>query len=194
MIDNKRQKVEGFVLIRYPNTGEKLVDKKNAIHYENLSESIALSLGNRSNGFIQNMAFGNGASTVSGIGTVTYFAPNTSGSNAALYNQTYTKPVNDASPLNLAPETNYIRVNHLNGNVYTDVITTCLLDYNEPSGQAAFDDSTTENGDFIFDELGLVSYDSSTGGKLLTHVIFHPVQKSLNRQIEVVYTLRIYMT
>jgi hypothetical protein len=47
--------------------------------------------------------------------------------------------------------------------------------------------------DYVFDELGLRSYDSNgvSSGKLLTHVIFHPVQKSLNRLIQIDYTVRI---
>lgn len=190
---NVNNKVEGFVLIRDANTHEVLVEKKNAIHYENFSESLGLSLANRSTGFIQTMAFGNGASTVSGIGTITYFPPNSSGSSASLYNQTYSKVVNDLSPLNTAPQSNYIQINHVSGNVYTDVVVNCLLDYAEPSGQQAFDTETSADGAYVFDEMGLISYDTS-GGKLLTHVIFHPVQKSLNRQIEIIYTLRIYMT
>ena len=50
------------------------------------------------------------------------------------------------------------------------------------------------NSDFVFDEIGLraSSQDSILGnGRLLTHVIFHPVQKSLNRLIQIDYTVRI---
>ena len=45
--------------------------------------------------------------------------------------------------------------------------------------------------DFVFDELGLRSYNPDGVGKLLTHVIFHPVQKSLNRLLQIDYTIRI---
>lgn len=185
--------VEGFVLITDKETGEVIVDKKNAIHYENFSEALALSLANRSNGFIQDMVFGNGASTVSGTGAITYFPPNDTGSTATLYNQTYAKLVNDQNPLNDAPASNYIRVNHTANSVYSDIVITCLLDYQEPAGQEAFDDSTSLDSAFVFDEIGIRAYDASGAGKLLTHVIFHPVQKTLNRTIEVRYTIRIYM-
>ena len=79
-----------------------------------------------------------------------------------------------------------------NGKVYTDILVSCLLDYGEPSGQQAFDNSTDFNGDFVFDELGLKTWNgSATELRLITHVIFHPVQKSLNRQIQIDYTVRI---
>ena len=45
--------------------------------------------------------------------------------------------------------------------------------------------------DKLFDELGLKSYSSAGDSLLLTHVIFHPVQKSLNRLIQIDYTVRI---
>lgn len=195
MLTKVNNSIEGHVLIRDANTHEVLVDKKNAIHFENMSEALALSLANRSSGNLHEMVFGNGASTVSGIGAITYFPPNVIGSDARLYNQTYSKIINDQSPLNNDRSHNFIRVQHAENNVYSDVIITCLLDYNEPPGQELFDDASSTEGEFVFDELGLKAFNSTPGaGKLLTHVIFHPVQKSLNRSIEVVYTLRIYLT
>jgi hypothetical protein len=62
-----------------------------------------------------------------------------------------------------------------------------LLDYTEPAGQQAFDNSATMTGTYVFDELGLLSESE----KLLTHVVFHPVQKALNRLIQIDYTIRI---
>ena len=44
----------------------------------------------------------------------------------------------------------------------------------------------------MFDELGLKLWQGSASDlDLITHVIFHPVQKSLNRQIQIDYTVRI---
>ena len=53
-------------------------------------------------------------------------------------------------------------------------------------------DDATIDGNFVFDELGLKSWEGVIGeGNLLTHVVFHPVQKSLNRLIQIDYTVRI---
>ena len=85
-----------------------------------------------------------------------------------------------------------MEVRHTAGNKYTDIVVTCTLDYGEPTGQAAFDNTTNFNGDYVFDELGLKTWNgSATDLRLITHVIFHPVQKSLNRQIQIDYTVRI---
>jgi hypothetical protein len=80
---------------------------------------------------------------------------------------------------------------HVNGATYTDILVSCLLDYSEPSNQDAFDNSININGDYVFDEMGLRSYNSSGTGSLLTHVIFSPVQKSLNRLLQIDYTIRV---
>ena len=168
------------------------VDKKNAIHYENFSVALAKSISNRTTGYIEEMHFGNGGTTVDSTGTITYLTPNSSGDNANLYNKTYSKSINDTSSLNLDASRNKITTAHTNGTTYTDVIVTALLDFGEPAGQSAFDNTTTLNDTFVFDEIGLFSWEGSAGeGNLLTHVIFHPVQKSLNRLIQIDYTIRI---
>jgi len=185
-------KIEGFVKILDPNSGEILVDKKNAIHYENISIAMAETLSNRNVGWIYQMAFGNGGSSVDPTGVITYLPPNTTGQNADLYNETYAKVVDDNSSANTDAVNNKMTVLHTTGKVYTDILVSCLLDYGEPAGQQAFDNSTNFNGEYVFDELGLKSWNGSvTDLRLITHVIFHPVQKSLNRQIQIDYTLRI---
>ena len=185
-------KIEGFVKIHDPKTGEILLDKKNAINYENISVCMANTLSDKTTGFIYQMAFGNGGSAVDATGVITYLPPNTVGTNASLYNETYTKVVDQNNAANQDPGNNYMTVVHTSGQVYTDIVVTCLLDYGEPAGQQAFDNSTNFNGEYVFDELGLQCWNgSSTNLLLITHVVFHPVQKSLNRQIQIDYTLRI---
>jgi hypothetical protein len=189
-------KVEGFIKIHDPNNGEVFVEKKNAINYETMSEAIADTLSSRGYGEIYEMAFGNGGASVSDTGVITYLPPNVTGQNAALYNQTYAKIVDDTSVFNLDPTRNKMTVTHTTGKYYTDILVQCLLDYGEPAGQAAFDNSTQTDSSYIFDELGLLArYGTDATGnvitRLLTHVIFHPVQKSLNRQIQIDYTVRI---
>ena len=184
--------IEGFLKIYDPNNGEVFVDKHNAIHYENMSIALAQSLANKNLGYVYAMAFGNGGSSVDPTGVITYLPPNVTGENADLYNQTFIKVVDDNSPANTDPKRNNLSVLHTSGRVYTDVLVTCLLDYGEPTGQQAFDNSTNFNGEYVFDELGLKSWDGTSNElRLITHVIFHPVQKSLNRQIQIDYTVRI---
>ena len=189
-------KVEGFIKIYDPNNGEIFVEKSNAINYETMSEAIADTLSSRGYGEIYEMAFGNGGASVDATGVITYLPPNVTGQNAALYNQTYAKIVDDTSVFNLDPTRNKMTVFHTTGKVYTDILVQCLLDYGEPPGQEAFDNSTQTDSNFVFDELGLLAnYGTDANGdvitRLLTHVIFHPVQKSLNRQIQIDYTVRI---
>ena len=190
----------GHVLIRDKKTKEILVDKFNSINLENMSIALAYSMADMSTGHIQSMVFGNGGTIVSAVGTITYLPPNVT-TNAALYNQTYSKVVNNQSPLDTNSAENYITINHTPGTLYSDIQVVCTLDFNEPSGQSAFDNSPVAdgnvlnvNGTYIFDEIGLVTYNQLGNGSLLSHVIFHPVQKALNRSIEIIYTIRLILS
>jgi hypothetical protein len=189
--------IQGHIKIFDPVTGEEFVNKRNAIHYENISVALAQNISNKSQSFIYEMHFGNGGTAVDPTGVISYLPPNTNAQNSNLYNPTYFKIVDDTSVKNTDPARNNITVLHTPGNIYTDILVTCLLDYGEPADQSAFDNSQSLNGDYVFDELGLKarSLDGSEGltttGLLLTHVVFHPVQKSLNRLIQIDYTVRI---
>lgn len=183
--------VEGHIKIFDPESQEVYVNKRNAIHYENISIALAQSLANTGQGFVEELVLGNGGTTIDPTGIITYLTPNTSGSNADLYNKQYVKVVNDRSKTNTDPTRNFIETRHVTGTNYTDLFVTCLLDYGEPDGQNAFDNSTSTQDTFIFDELGLRSMSLTGTPLLLTHVMFHPVQKSLNRLIQIDYTVRI---
>jgi hypothetical protein len=180
--------VEGHIKIFDPETKEVFIDKRNAIHYENMSVAMAQSLSNQGTGWISEMMFGNGGTVVDPTGLITYLTPNTYGTNSSLYNQTYAKVVDQNSATNADAVRNKMEIRHVSGATYTDIVVSCLLDYGEPSGQEAFDNSVDMDGEYVFDELGLKAFGSN---KLLTHVIFHPVQKSLNRLIQIDYTIRI---
>jgi len=182
----------GFLKIYDPITNEVFVDKTNAIHFENLSEALAQSIANNSVGKIYAMAFGNGGTTVDSTGLIAYNPPNVIGQNANLYNPTYAKVVDNNSAANVDPSRNKLSVLHTSGKPYTDILISCLLDYGEPAGQQAFDNAVDTNGPFVFDELGIKVWNGSADNlKLITHVVFHPTQKSLNRQIQIDYTIRI---
>jgi|TARA_A200000159_G_scaffold11800_1_gene9941 hypothetical protein len=182
---------EGHIKIFDPETGEVYQDKRNAIHYENMSVAIVNSLSNQGEGTVYEMAFGSGGTTVDPTGLITYLTPNTVGSNSSLYNQTYTKVIDQSSIANADPVRNKMEVRHISGATYSDIVITCTLDYGEPDDQQAFDNSVNMDSNFVFDELGLKWYNPNGTGKLLTHVVFHPVQKSLNRLLQVDYTIRV---
>lgn len=186
--------IQGHIKIFDPKSNEIFVNKRNAIHYENFSIGLAQAMSNQGQGFIAEMCFGNGGTRIDPTGIITYLTPNSVGLNATLYNQTYIKNIDSNGSSNLDPSRNYMEIRHITGTAYTDILVSCLLDFGEPNGQQAFDTSTDLNSEYIFDELGLRAYspDGIAGnGMLLTHVIFHPVQKSLNRLLQIDYTVRI---
>lgn len=194
MLNQKEQgliHVEGHVKIFDPISNEVYINKRNAIHYENFSVALAGAMSNQDSGFIGEMCFGNGGTSIDPTGIITYRTPNTIGAEAALYNQTYAKSVDPKRSSNNDPARNYMEVRHRAGAFYSDILVSCLLDFGEPRDQLAFDNETNAQANYVFDEIGLKSYSQNATGYLLTHVIFHPVQKSLNRLIQIDYTVRI---
>lgn len=171
----------------FDENGNIILRQNNQIHPENISLAVAQSLSNKAMGPIEKMVFGSGGSVVNGVGNITYLAKNVIGSNALLYNQTYEKIVDDENIQNVDPSRNNIQVFHVDGNIFSDIMITCTLELSEPSGQRFLDNAVSTEEDYVFDEIGLVNYD----GKLLSHVIFSPVQKSANRIIVIKYTIRV---
>lgn len=179
---------KGHVTITDLTTGEILVDKDNSVHYGNMSWAVSQALAGYNAGHITHMAFGNGGSTTDMSGKILYRLPNTSNvqnSNAQPYNITYDKILVPGTEITVVDsETNY-----------SDLVFTVLFDYNEPAGQNTDDTEMPVVEEFVFDELALFAGDPdpNADGRMLTHVIFHPTQKAGNRQLEIVYTLRIQM-
>ena len=123
---------EGHIKIFDPESGEIFIDKRNAIHYENISIAMVQSLSNQGLGSIYEMSFGNGGTTVDPTGLITYLTPNTIGTNSSLYNQTFTKIVDQNAVENTDPFRNKMEIRHVSGATYSDILISCLLDYAEP--------------------------------------------------------------
>ena len=179
--------IDGHVLVKDYETGEILLDKHNAINYVNMAVALASLLANEleeeSNATwnITNIAYGNGASTVDVSGSVAYKTPDVQTTTGELYNETYRKSVADVDSENKIDVVKYA------GKTFADVVITSTLDYAEPADADTLDQASDFADDYIFDELGLVT----DSGHFLTHIVFHPIQKSMNRKIQVIYTLRI---
>jgi len=188
-------KVTGHVKAEDRKTGEILLDKNNAIHNENMALAIARGLANEQNHQIYTMSFGNGGTYVeTGVGggyQLHYNSPNILDSNATLYHETYNEIIDDDQT-----SSNGNQVVTSTGSIENTflVICTCTLSSLEPSGQStddSFDEVLTSTSSteeiFSFDELGLKTPDN----KLLSHIIFNPIEKTANREIIFTYTLTV---
>ncbi len=197
-IEQPRLFVKGHVLITDitdPDNVSIVVDKSNAIHPENMSQAIANALAANvdsmgiSLGAISEMRFGNGGTVVLSTGRVTYKTPRIS-SFGGLYSETYAKKINANVNAGVESEYNNVSTVHIPGQVYTDIVCLCTLGLGEPSDQNV--SSTTDmEGNYVFDELGL--YTDGTSGIALSHIIFHPVEKSANRILQIKYTVRVQL-
>lgn len=210
MIDNLNLSVEGHVKIWDPGTSEVFVNQHNAINSETMSLIIANSLAGPSASYIYEMHFGNGGVVIDETGNITYRDVSTnleSGRLASLFNPTYFKVIDsDDAIYNNDPTNNKVSVVHTEGLNYTDLVVTCTLAQNNPAindygnlvgvAQDELDQASDFDGSFVFNELGLKSkgVDGVNTGYLLSQIVFHPVQKSANRVIQVIYTLRIRIT
>lgn len=201
-VDNAGLNMSGHILIRDKNTKEEIVNKRNAIHYGNMARIVAEALNNTADSYINFIAFGNGGTSVDASGgKVLYRSPRVSEAYeaaASLYSKTYHKDIQGLQ----SDDNNKIEI--ITGASFTDIKMTVTLGYGEPNGseaestgnpQEVFDTSITNEGDYIFDELGVFTNATDfNDAKMLTHVIFHPVQKSQNREIEIIYTIRVQLS
>lgn len=206
MLDQANVHIDGFVKIWEPDSGEILLEKHNAVNQEVMSYVIARLLQSSTNEYIAEMHFGNGGVIVDNTGNITYKDVDLNletGFSASLFNPTYYKVIDTGDSVNNDDITkNKVEVSHVNGLTYTDLVITCTLNTDQPNAddvgnlvqqtQDSYDNGNL-TGNFVFNELGLKSkgQDGLNSGMLLTHIVFHPVQKSANRTIQVVYTLRI---
>lgn len=201
MLDTTQIKFKGFVEIFDKETGECLLSKSNSIHYGNMAWIVAQALTGNPDATLYYMAFGNGATSVDTTGKIVYKPPRVTEAyeaGANLYSRTYAKRI-DADN---GDDTSGIQV--IPGQSFSDIKITCTLNYGEPSeeeGADPFDTSIDNNGQYVFDEMAIFSKptdpeidDPINSSTMLTHVIFHPIQKSLNRVIEVVYTVRVQLS
>lgn len=174
--------VEGHVLIRNrDNPSQVFLDKHNAVHSQNMSRIIARALAHEPNSWIYRIAFGNGGSQIDAVGNVILNPPNdgSDGSwQSTLYNETYSEVVDDSSSeIGLDPGSSDQNNTRAGGGsdpsddptpdsvisqevgLKSNVVVTCFINENEPSGQAPVSTTTFTSSQncFVFDELGLYS-------------------------------------
>jgi len=212
--DEIKSQVVGTLKIYDKESGEVLVQKKNAIHPGNMAYVMASALAGQptsvnSSGdapHINWMQFGNGGST--STTTLSYKSPRVNAtydelaitaSNASLYIPTYEQlttnvvyfPGEDMGAGELVPNNTAkvkfsVNVDHT---AYQAAV----------GGTIPTNDSLT-NDDYTFDEIGLMAGVTNSGALdktktlMMTHVTFHPVLLSANRTIVIDYTVTIQIS
>jgi hypothetical protein len=180
-------KITGHVKITDLTTNKVLVDRYNAVNAESMSIIIANMLQGNNSKYLYELHFGDGGTVIDTTGNITYKDVEENlklGTVAELYNPLYYKVFDTNDTINNEDDTrNYSTVNHSDGLVYSDVVVTCTLEENQPA----------EDGVITFDEIGIKSkgIDGLDSGYLLTHLVFEPVEKTVGRVIQIVYTLRV---
>jgi len=183
MLDLVNIKVEGHIKAIEKDTGIVILDVHNDVLYGNLSTILAHALIGNPSSFLFYMAFGNGGAYIGPTGLIQYKdskgGPNSlvKDPTANLYNTIYVKKMsNETTPAGSYNELSKVYVPGGNDATnYEDVISSVVLDYNEPafttsSGyiiQSEIDNSpfvgtsetvisTTFNpGELVFNEIGL---------------------------------------
>jgi len=171
--------VDGHVQFKDMTTNEILLDKHNAINFQNFAFAVASALANKTENdnqfFIDKIAFGFGATIIDASGNVTYKNPKIDGVNGSLYNAFL-----DVNNNAITKQTTSITVTDAESNPYTDITVQVILD----TELAAFKDASDN---VVINEIALVT----ETGHHLTHLVFHPILKNINKKIEILYSIRI---
>ena len=218
--ESMETQVIGTLKIFEKETGEILVQKRNAIHPGNMAYVIASALAGsatsvNSDGaapYINWMAFGNGGS--SSTTTLAYRSPRVfsvydqlpiTSSNSTLYAKTYQQittnsvyfPGQDMGDGEIVPD-NTAKINfvvEMDHDAYESMQQQIDPQIVTPETDSSTDSNSTTA--FTIDEIGLLSGVTNDGELvedktlMMTHVTFHPVLLSANRTIVIDYTITI---
>ncbi len=212
-----QSQVIGTLKIYDKDSGDVLVQKKNAIHPGNMAYVLASALAGKPtsvNGsgdapYINWMQFGNGGSV--STTTLSYKSPRVNStydelaitaSNSSLYTPMYEQ---------LTTNTVYFPGEDMGGEIVPNntakvkfTVDISHADYQSAviltgGGLIPANDSLTDD-DYTFDEIGLLAGVTDSGDLtkektlMLTHVTFHPVLLSANRTIVIDYTVTIQIS
>jgi hypothetical protein len=214
-----QSQVIGTLKIYDKDSGEVLVQKKNAIHPGNMAYVLASALAgepttvNNVTGYVPHinwMGFGNGGSV--STTTLSYRSPRV----ASTYDQL---PITSSSSSLYVPKYEQLTTNtvyypgqdmggvtvpnntakvNFSVNLTHEKYATAVADL-VPESDSSIDTSAVEA--FTIDEIGLLSGVTTSGNLLeksktlmLTHVTFHPVLLSANRTIVIDYTITIQIS
>lgn len=193
MQDGIKLQATGHLKITDKDSGEVLVDKHNAIHYGNISTEIAQAMIGTDTAFLEYLAFGDGASITDGAGVITYRAPNvstTKSPSARPYSINLVVQITNKDTSETPVATTEGSESTVN---YEDISMTIELGPSDANG-LVFDEMALFSGPHSQDNDAILSaLPADSEIRMLTHIIFHPIEKSANRTFTITYTIRIQM-